>query len=236
MVRWPTRTAVALFAALVAGLANAAVVGPGRDRWEEVTFNGIPATEFMVQADGTVHVIANRSSGLIHRELTDDERGKPVMRWEWQVSDPLPATDLTVKGEDDRAIAVHVWFAEKSSRQGLWARFKRSFAKMAGKPTPGKVISYTWGGNAPPGTILPNPFLKKDGVIIILRSADAETGRWLGEEVDVMADFERAFGYRPAPPARIAISGDSDDSAMRSRAAVRRIRFLPQDDKDTESR
>lgn len=217
---------IAIVAGLGVTMAVAEVLGPGRDAWQDVTFKGIPATEFMVQTDGTVYVIANQSSGLIHRELTKAERDKPILTWQWRVTGPVPATDLTTKGKDDRAVAVHLWFPEKSSNKGLFARLKRSFARMAGKPVPGKAISYTWGGDVPAGTVLINPFMKRDGVIIVLRPADAKTGRWFSERVDVLADFERAFGYRPAYPVALAISGDSDDTATHSRAVVRRVRFL----------
>ena len=74
--------------------------------------------------------------------------------------------------------------------------------------------------------MLENPFMKGDGVIIVLQGGDAPTGKWVSERVDFMADFEAAFGYRPDPPKGIAISGDSDDSGVMSRARVRGLRFL----------
>ncbi len=216
---------IALVVVLGLTAAAATVLGPGRGAWQEVTFKGIPPTEFMVKADGTVFINAYRSSGLIHRKLTEAERAKPLLSWQWRVTDPVPSTDLGIKGEDDRSIALHLWFAEKSSG-GFFARLKRSLARMAGKSVPGKAISYTWGGNVPAGTMLPNPFMKGDGVIIVLEPGTAKAGDWVTEQVDIFADFERAFGYRPKPPVGIALSGDSDDTGTISRASIRDIRFL----------
>lgn len=204
---------------------SAAVLGPGREAWEETRFNDIPATEYLVRADGTILIIANESSSLIHRKLTPKEREGTSLSWEWRVKDPVPPTDLTRKGRDDRAVAVHVWFRDKTG--GVFSGLKRSLAKLSGRSLPGKAISYTWGGDAEPGSVLENPFMKGDGVIIVLRRADAPTGEWFRERVDFMADFEAAFGFRPDPPNGIAISGDSDDTGAMSRATVRDLDFMP---------
>lgn len=217
-------TVLALVPAGLVPVSMADVIGSDGDRWEEQTFSGLPPTEYLVKADGMIQIMANASSSLIHRELTEAERAAQSLSWEWRVSAPVPPTDLTRKGADDRAVAVHVWFPDKGG--GLFSGLGRAFARMSGKTVPGKVISYTWGGTAPPGSVLVNPFMKKDGVIIVLRGADAPTGHWLREEVDFTADFERVFGHAPKPPMGIAISGDSDDTGSSSRAAVRGIMFL----------
>lgn len=203
---------------------GAAVLGLGRDHWKENTFSDIPATEYLVKADGTILIIANQSSSILHRRLSPKEREGTALAWEWRVQDPVPPTDLTQKGEDDRAVAVHIWFKDKKG--GLFAGIKRSLAKLSGRSLRGKAISYTWGGTQEPGTVLENPFMKGDGVIIVLRGEEAPTGKWIRERVDFMADFEAAFGYRPDPPKGIAISGDSDNTGVMSRASVRDIHFM----------
>ncbi len=70
-----------------------------------------------------------------------------------------------------------------------------------------------------------NPYNRPDGMIHILRSGDAPTGRWFSETIDFAADFENAFGYPAPAPIYIAISADADDTEGASVALIADIRF-----------
>ena len=72
-----------------------------------------------------------------------------------------------------------------------------------------------------------NPYSGPDGVIYILRSGNAPTGRWFNETIDIAADFERAFDYPAPAPIYIAISADADDTESSSVALIADIRFTP---------
>ena len=84
-------------------------------------------------------------------------------------------------------------------------------------------MTYVWGGTEARGSRFVNPHLGDDGIMIVLRSGRAPTGRWLTEEVDLAADFRMAFGFAAPPPSHIALSADSDDRGGRSRAWVKDI-------------
>ena len=89
----------------------------------------------------------------------------------------------------------------------------------------GAVLTYVWGGSQQPGDMIANPYFDDRGRIIVLRSSAEATGRWFEEEIDFIADFQRAFGYTPAQPLYVAISADSDDTGGRSHGVVAELTF-----------
>ena len=75
------------------------------------------------------------------------------------------------------------------------------------------------------GSVPTNPYLSMRGKIIVLRSGDGPVGRRFMEEIDCVADFRKAFGYRPPAPALVAVSADSDDTGSRIFGAVADLAF-----------
>jgi hypothetical protein len=98
-------------------------------------------------------------------------------------------------------------------------------AWLYNQPLPGKMLTYVWGGTAERGVKLKNPYRETAGHIIVLRPGSSAPGKWFDETVDVTADFEAAFGYRPGMPAYIAISADTDDKGGNSMGTVTNIAF-----------
>lgn len=188
--------------------------------WHLITFPHLSATRFTVTPEG-VKVAADKSSGLLVRRLNPGVAAKTAT-WKWRVDVPVPATDLTRKGKDDRALAVHFWFAAEK-KPNFWARLGGLVRNQRGLPTTGHALSYTWGGDAAIGAVLPNPFLKNDGAIIILRPASEPTGVWRSEAVNLAADYRRIFGADAPPLVAVALSGDSDDTGTMSVGWVKEL-------------
>ncbi|MEM7221937.1 MAG: DUF3047 domain-containing protein [Pseudomonadota bacterium] len=177
-------------------------------------FSGSERTGLQVSADGGV--------GFLYRPLADGEAGKARMSWHWRVDSAPPPSDLSVKGADDRPLAIHLWFPEENS---FWGGLKSAAGALFDVPVPGKVLTYVWGGTQARGEKLVNPHLRDDGVLIVLRSGRQAPGGWVREQIDIAADFQMGFGYPPPAAAYIAISADSDDRPGRSLALVKDIRF-----------
>lgn len=53
--------------------------------------------------------------------------------------------------------------------------------------------------------------------------ADAPTGVWFAETVDLKADYQRAFGTPSPGVMYIAVSGDSDALGLISKGMIRNI-------------
>lgn len=220
------------FAGLVlVGLAASpgASAASAPDGWTTLTLPGKAATRFIQADDGSIAIEAENSAAFLFRTIPEDDAMRRYLTWRWRVDDAMAPTDLALKGADDRPLALHVFFPADPDRQSLWDSFAQGLrAKVAGAPFSGKVLTYVWGGIQPDGAMLANPYLKSDGMVVVLRSGRTAQGAWLAEKIDFAADFETAFGYRPPKPAYIALSADADDTASRSIGAFADIRFTDQ--------
>lgn len=194
--------------------------------WQEQRFEGKTPNRFRRSADGLV-IESDSAVSMLGRPVAVRLADTPFLRWDWRIDADVPATDLTRKGGDDRAIAVFVGFPWAPEQASLAERLARPLVEMArGADAPGRVLSYVWGGRSARGRLLRSPYLGESGALIVLRPAGSALGAWRSESVDLAADYRRAFG---APPpgqvSLVAISADSDDTASRARALIRGLRF-----------
>ena len=200
-----------------------------RSGWKTWSFPGIASTDFSGLADGGIVVSANKSSALLYRPLPKSGRSYRSLAWKWRVDQPIPATDLTRKGGDDRPLALHIWFPEVEEETGLFDRIGDFITKdVAGLPEAGKILTYVWGGQQAPGESFVNPYTGAKGRMIVLRSDDAECGRWYRERIDFAADYRRLFGHRAPAPMYIALSADSDHTGGHSVGQISELRLLSQ--------
>ena len=195
----------------------------GEAGWKVLTLPGKAATRFTGRSDGAIEVTAADSVAFLYRPVSDRDRKKRQLSWRWRVERTMPATDLSRIGQDDRPLALHVWFPDEQA--GIMGRLGAAFAGIFDVPLPGKVLTYVWGGTGRRGDRLANPHMPGDGTMIILRSGDSPTGRWFTEQIDFAADFERAFNYKSPAPSYIAVSGDADDTRAQCVALIAEIAF-----------
>lgn len=181
---------------------------------------------FEATAEGAIRVTTDNSTALIWRNLQDDVKQRRYLSWRWRVDAAMPATDIRVKGGDDRPIALHVWFEDPPGRTSFFGSIRNTVIEaLFGIPVSGRVITYVWGGTGKPGDAQTNPHIGDDGWMIVRRTGPAQPGKWLEERVDLAADFRRGFGEAPYAARMIAIAADSEDTQTASTALVRDIRF-----------
>ena len=173
-----------------------------------------------------MQVVSDSTVSVAFLNVDIDIAATPVLEWEWLARDPDPDTDTTRKGGDDRTLAIYVAFPWQSEHASLGEQLQRPLVEaLEGSDTPGRVLTYIWGGGAPAGTGFENPYAGRYGHMIVLREPGAALGAWHPERVDVRGDFEKAFGFEPANPVYIGVGSDTDDTARRIRAEVRGLRF-----------
>lgn len=133
--------------------------------------------------------------------------------WSWTVEESVPATDLRQKGGDDRNLSLYFVFVpddQAASLQGANIR------QLLGNDDV-RVLLYVWGGNHGRGSQFQSPYLRGQGMNVALRQAG--TGSF-SENVNLAADYAKAFGGQPGSLVGIAVSGDSDDTDSTIRAAI----------------
>jgi hypothetical protein len=134
--------------------------------------------------------------------------------WRWTVEQSVPATDLSLKGGDDRNISLYFVFVPEALAPGLEGANIRS---LLGNDDV-RIVQYAWGGNHSRGQVIPSPYGPQgQGVTIALRQAGTGTHT---ETVDLAADYARAFGGEKGALVGLAVSGDSDDTDSVIRAAI----------------
>lgn len=185
---------------------------------------------FTQTRDGAIRVTSDDSTALIWREVAPGAKARRYLSWRWRVDAAMAPTDITVKGGDDRPVAIHVWFEDPPERKSFFASVRAAVLEgLFGIPASGRVLTYVWGGTGKVGDAQRNPHIGDDSWMVVRRvqgaAREAEPGRWLEERVDLVADFKRGFGEAPPPARIIAIAADSEDTHTASTAFVRDIRF-----------
>lgn len=230
------RLALALAVACATPLLTAAI-SPGRTSpdlerlgWRKVEWQGIPPASFTATPSGGVRVQGQGQAGFVYRPL---QGAASCLAWRWRVDAGPPATDLTRKGGDDRAISLTVGFADYGPQAGFGARAQMAVAQaVAGDHRlPRSTLSYVWGGTGREGggQFFTSPY----GPAAISRTriqrpATSPQGRWVEEKVDLGADWRSAFGGATVPALQeVAISTDVDDTNSRIDARVEDIRLVP---------
>ena len=116
-----------------------------------------------------------RSSFALERAVDIDPSELPFLAWNWKVTQLPPNGDFRHSATDDQAAQLLVYFDDR------------------------RVISYIWDSNAPKGTLQSASGVPLVHVYaLVCQSGAAEANRWVLENHNVAADYERAY-RRSAP-------------------------------------
>ena len=204
----------AIFAALLAlqpgpGFAETFVEFDGS--WKEQGFLRLFTNDY-VQRGRQLDVISDGTVSLLWRPVDQSERDAVEARWAWRVQEGVPATDLTVKGSDDRNLSVYFVFVDEARADALAGGNARRILREKSA----RALIYVWGGAHEVGAILPSPYSPRLRTKVLRASGSGEHR----ESVDLARDFRAAFGEDPGVLVGLAVSADSDDTDGRIVASV----------------
>jgi hypothetical protein len=120
----------------------------------------------------------------------------PRLSWRWRIDRMPTHADIANRGGDDAAARLYVVFKDAP-------------------PANGKVLhklEYVWDTSHPVGSIIPDPYAPDTTKAIVLESGNARLAQWVREEVDLVSDYQRAFGARPGWVKTIAFASDSNET------------------------
>lgn len=188
--------------------------------WQALSFPFKRSNAFTEMHRGIIQVDGNRSASILYRRISIDLGQTPHLGWRWRVDSGPPATDLSVRGNDDRALAVIIGFPFDPSRASAVERSQhRAMRLLFGSDAPGRSLHYVWGSNLPRGSVI-RPQSTDAHRFIVLRSADDQTGNWYSENVDIAADYHRVFGETAPRAVQLAIASDGDDTRSTVHGAI----------------
>lgn len=105
------------------------------------------------------------------------------LSWRWRVDAGPPATNLTRRGGDDRAIAITVGFQGWPPHVTAWQRTQHAVAQLrAGSHRlPRSLLIYVWGGTGREPALFASPWVPGLARVRVLRHAGTPLGRWFEE-------------------------------------------------------
>jgi len=171
---------------------------------------GSPKYDFEIVNDGTHNVLRMLSDGdssTINKEIKVDCKDFQVLQWNWKVVTLPKGADARKKATDDQAAQIYVTFP----------RFPAAVRS--------RVIGYIWDSTAPAGLTIKS---QKTGLVtyIVMRSGEADLGKWLTESRNVCEDYRKIYGEDPDEKMEaVSLGIDSDDTKSKAEAFIGEVLF-----------
>lgn len=161
------------FVALNLAPLNPGQIPPG---WQIKVSHGRPDVSVCSkEGDPCLHLKSVKASFGLERDVDVDPAQMPFLSWNWKVIETPKGGDFRHASTDDQAAQLLVAFADR------------------------RVVSYIWDSTAPKGTAESASFIPMVHVFdIVCESGTPDADRWVAENRNLQADYERAYG-KPAP-------------------------------------
>jgi hypothetical protein len=184
-------------------------------KWKEVYFPEISArTSYNAAADGKETFLKAQShasaSSIIYREPFNPYE-YPLLRWRWKVDNVIKGADLKTKETDDSPIRIYVVFEYNPKKSSAAERALYGSIKLLyGEYPPHSSLNYTWASEPTAPDIITSSYTDRSKMII-LEKGSRKAGIWVEENVNIIADYRRAFGMNPPEKAMLGIMNDSEN-------------------------
>ena len=202
------------------------LIGKG---WQEVVFEDKVSNEYSSCGEGCIRVVSQSSVSMVGRRVKKTLTSTSVLSWDWKILKPAPISDITLKGSDDRALALYITFPYDSETASLGERILRPMVELIeGENAAGRMLSYVWAGHGSREDMYRSPFHGAANVMIVKRNSSDPVGKWLHEKVNLVEDYERAFDSKPKEILELLIGADTDDLMNPSIGLVRNLNIFSQ--------
>lgn len=193
------------------------------ENWKPLLFPKIPRhTVYTTETESGRHYLKAESnassSGLIYNSEFDVYQ-YPNIRWRWKVDNIYSGEDVNRvnrKRGDDYPIRVYIIFKYEPERAGPLEKITYGAAKRRyGEYPPHSALNYVWASNISAESIMTNPYSDRSKMFFLQMGGERK-GQWIEENLNIVADYQRAFGENPPATASLAIMNDSDDTGQSS--------------------
>lgn len=183
--------------------------------WKEQGFLRLFSNDY-IQRGRQLDVVSDGTVSLLWRPVKNSLRSAEAASWMWRVREGVSATDLTIKGGDDRNLSVYFVFVHPDRAEALSGQSARRILKEQSA----RALIYVWGGAHKTGSLLPSPYSPRLRTKVLRTAGTGE----FSEEVSLARDFRAAFGEEPGVLVGMAVSADSDDTNGRIVASLSGLR------------
>ena len=190
------------------------------DNWKPFFFPKIKKHSiYTIETDGQNHILKAESSGSASAIVYKDSFNvyeHPRVKWRWKIGNVYKNGNVRTKEGDDYPIRVYIMFEYEPEQAGAFEKMKYGLARsIYGAYPPQSSLSYVWANKNDPDRFLKSPYTDK-AMMVLLEKGQQKAGAWQDEEIDILDDYQQAFGVKPPARARIAIMNDSDNTGESS--------------------
>ena len=140
----------------------------------------------------------------------------PKVRWMWKISNVYKKGNAWKKSGDDYPLRIYFTFKYNPEKASFVQRIKYGLAKkIYGEYPPHSGLNYIWANRQYDESIFTSTYAKEERMVI-LQSGLNNSGKWMEQEVNIIEDYRKAFGFDPPHVASIVIMNDSDDTGESS--------------------
>lgn len=190
------------------------------DNWKLFLFPKIEKhTVYTIEKEGAHHYLkaeSNASASAIMYKDMFNVYDFPRVKWRWKVNNLYEKSNARTKAGDDYPLRVYIMFEYDPERASTFEKLKYGFAKKKyGEYPPQSSLSYVWASREEAKTVFASPYTDQAMMVIVQQGAK-NSGTWQDQEINIVDDYQRAFGVKPPLRARIAIMNDSDNTGEHS--------------------
>lgn len=190
------------------------------DNWKPFTFPRIRKhSVYSIENRGTQHVLraeSSASASAIVYKTSFNVYEYSKVKWRWKVKNIYTKGNARTKEGDDYPLRVYIMFEFDPDKAGVGERIQYSFVKsLYGEYPPHSSLSYVWASTDDPERFVASPYTDK-AMMVLIEKGPAKAGIWVDEEIDILADYQKAFKTKPPANARIAVMNDSDNTGESS--------------------
>jgi hypothetical protein len=193
----------------------------------------VPATKYrQLNWDGVsaVEASADSSMALLGRLVDVDLNETPMLCWSWRIDGVVKSANMTKRQGDDYAARLYLAFSLPKETLTLADKAALTIARgIFGVHVPDGAINYVWDNIHPVGTRMPNAYTSR-AQMVVRRTGNLESGKWVSERVNVLDDLHRTFGTVNGKLKLLAIASDSDNTKEKVRAGFADIAFVRADE------
>ena len=158
---------------------------------------------------------SHSASGLTYKK-TFNVYAHPLAKSRWKVENVYKKGDAKTKEGDDYPLRIYIIFKCDPKKARFFEKLKYQTAKLIyGQYPPHSSLNYIWSNKPHKESILTSPYTDKSKMIP-LQTGTLNVRTWQTEEVDILSEYQRAFGTQPPAEASIAIMNDSDNTGESS--------------------
>jgi len=175
--------------------------------WMIKVNHGKPDLSVCDDGPSCLHLRSVHASFALEHRVDVDPGEMPWLTWRWKVAQLPAGGDFRRASSDDQAAQVLVAFDDK------------------------RILTYIWDTSAPKGSMQSASNIPLVHIFaVVCQSGAAEANKWIAENRNVAADYERAYG-RPSPRVkglRLQINSQHTDSIAESYFGEVAFRSTPQ--------